>query len=60
MPLVVRLFEPLSVANDRPLTTEWTSPGEQFQRNPGHPGSVLLFRFRQFDKENHGWRDGSG
>ena len=40
--LVVRLLESLSVADDRPLTTKWTTPRQQFQRNPGHPGSVLF------------------
>ena len=42
MPLVVRLFEPLSVADNRPLAAKRAQSREQFQRDLGHPGSVLL------------------
>jgi hypothetical protein len=58
VPLVVRLFEPMSVADDRPLATKWAPPREQFQRDTGHPGSVLFFRLWQCDKENQGWPEG--
>jgi hypothetical protein len=57
VPLVVRLFEPPSVADDRPLATKWAQPREQFQRDIRHPGSVLFFRLWQCDKENQGWRE---
>ena len=42
VPLVVRIFEALSVTNDSPLAANRAQPGEQFQRDLGHPGSVLF------------------
>ena len=40
--LVVRQFEALSVTDDGPLAANRAKPGEQFQRDLGHPGSVLF------------------
>jgi hypothetical protein len=42
VPLVVRIFEALSVTDDGPLAANRAQPGEQFQRDLGHPGSVLF------------------
>ncbi len=56
MPLVVRLFEPQSVTDDRPVAAKRAQPREQLQRDLDPPGSVL--RLGQFDKKNHGWREG--
>ena len=42
VPLVVRIFEALSVTDDGPLAANRAEPGEQFQRDLGHPGSVLF------------------
>src|ERR1700724_1630748 len=39
---VVRIFEALSVTEDGPLAANRAQPGEQFQRDLGHPGSVLF------------------
>jgi hypothetical protein len=41
MPVVVALTESPAVADDRVLTTNWTSPRQQRQRD--HPGSMLSF-----------------
>ena len=57
VPLVVRLFEPQSVTDDRTLVTKWAQPRQQFQRDLGHTGVSLVFRFWQCDKQNHGWRE---
>ena len=56
MPVIVALTELPSVADDRVLTANGTSPREQVQM--GSPGSMLSFVSRQCDKENHGWREG--
>jgi hypothetical protein len=42
VPLVVRIFEALSVTDDGPLAANRAQPGKQFQRDLGHPGSVLF------------------
>ncbi len=42
VPLVVRLFEPQSVTNDRALAAKRAPPREQLQRDLYHPGSVLF------------------
>jgi len=42
VPFVVRQFEALSVTDDGPLAANRAQPGEQFQRDLGHPGSVLF------------------
>jgi len=42
VPFVTRIFEPLSVTDDGPLAANRAQPGEQFQRDLGHPGSVLF------------------
>ena len=42
VPFVVRIFEALSVTDDGPLAANRAQPGEQFQRDLGHPGSVLF------------------
>jgi hypothetical protein len=42
VPLVVRLFEPLSVTDDRPVAAKRAKAREQIQRDLGHPGSVLF------------------
>jgi hypothetical protein len=41
MPVVVALTESPAVADDRVVTTDWTSPRQQRQRD--HPGSMLSF-----------------
>jgi len=59
-PVIVALTPPPSVADDRVVSATRTAPRQQLQRN--HPGSVprvgVVFRLRQCDKENHGWREG--
>jgi len=40
--LVVSLFQPSSVTNDGLPTAKRTGPGEKFDRDLGHPGSVLF------------------
>ena len=55
VPLIVRLFASPPMPDDRLLTAEWTSPGEQMQRDRG---LGLALRLWQCDKENHGWREG--
>ena len=42
VPLVVRMFEALSVTDDGQLAANRAQPGEQCQRDLGHPGSVLF------------------
>jgi hypothetical protein len=42
VPFVVRIFEALSVTDDGPLAANRAEPREQFQRDLGHPGSVLF------------------
>jgi hypothetical protein len=42
VPFVVRIFEALSVTDDGPLAANRAQPGEQLQRDLGHPGSVLF------------------
>jgi hypothetical protein len=39
--VIVGLAKPLSVADDRVFSTDWTPPRQQLQRD--HPGSVLSF-----------------
>jgi hypothetical protein len=41
MPVVVALTESPAVADDRVVTTDWTSPRQEVQRD--HPGSMLSF-----------------
>jgi hypothetical protein len=52
VPMIVRMFEALSVADDGPRAAKWASSREQRQRDLSHPGSV--FRLGQCDKKNHG------
>jgi hypothetical protein len=42
VPFVVCIFEALSVTDDGPLAANRAQPREQFQRDLGHPGSVLF------------------
>jgi hypothetical protein len=42
VPLVVRMFEPLSVTDDGPLAAKRAKPRKQPQGDLGHPGSVLF------------------
>jgi hypothetical protein len=58
VPFVVRLFEPLSVTDDRSLATKWATPREQLQRDLGHPDVGFVFCLWQCDKENHCRREG--
>jgi len=55
VPLVVRLFEPQSVTDDRPLAAKRAQPREQLQRDLDHP--ELVFRLGQFDKKNGSERE---
>jgi len=48
--------EPSSMANDRAVPANRTSPRQQVQRD--HAGVDVVFRLWQCDKENHGWREG--
>ena len=41
VPVVVGRTQPTSVADDRVVLAEWTSPRQKIQRD--HPGSVLSF-----------------
>ena len=41
MPVVVALTESPAVADDRVVTTDWTSPRQKIQWD--HPGSMLSF-----------------
>jgi hypothetical protein len=52
--LVVGLFEPLAVTDDRPLVAKRAEPRQQLQRDLGQPG--LVFGFWQSDQKNHGSR----
>jgi len=58
VPLVVRMFEALSVTNDGPLAAKRTEPREQFQWDLGHPGVGLVFWLWQCDEKKHRWREG--
>jgi hypothetical protein len=42
VPLVMRMFEALSVTDDGPPAAKRAEPREQLQRDLGHPGSVLF------------------
>jgi len=39
--LIVRLLEPPPVTDDRPTAAQRASPGQQGERDLGHPGTVL-------------------
>jgi hypothetical protein len=54
--VIVALASAPSMADDRVVLTNWTTPRQALQRN--HPGSMFVFRFWQCDKKNHGWREG--
>ena len=54
--VIVGLAEPLSMADDRIVAANRTSPREEAQGD--HPGVDVVFRLWQCDKENHGWREG--
>ncbi len=41
VPLVMGMFEPLAVTDDRPLAANRAQPRQQLQRDLGHPGSVF-------------------
>jgi hypothetical protein len=41
VPLVVGMFEALSVTDNGPLAAKGTEPREQFQRDLSYPGSIL-------------------
>jgi hypothetical protein len=43
--VVMGLLTALTVANDGPLAAERTPPWQQFQRERGHPGSILSSAF---------------
>jgi hypothetical protein len=42
VPFVVRMFDALSVTDDGPLAANRAPPGEQFQRDLGHPRLILF------------------
>src|SRR5262245_3057037 len=54
--VIVRLAEPPTVADDRPVMAERAQPWQYAERN--HPGSGFVLCLWQCDKENHGWREG--
>jgi hypothetical protein len=54
--VIVALPSAPSMANDRVVVTNWTTPRQALQRNP--PRLDVVFRFWQCDKKNHGWREG--
>ena len=56
VPVVVGGAGPQSMADDRVVSAKGTAPRQEFQR--GHPRVDVVFRRRQCDKENHGWREG--
>ena len=41
VPVIVALAQPLSMADDRVVAANWTSPRQEVQRD--HPGSMLSF-----------------
>jgi hypothetical protein len=41
VPIIVSLAEPLSMADNRVVQTNWTLPWQEVQRD--HPGSMLSF-----------------
>jgi hypothetical protein len=54
--VIVALTKPPSVAYNRFVAANWTSPRQQVQRD--RPRVDLVFLLWQCDKENHGWREG--
>ena len=56
VPVIVGLTEPPSVADDRVVPANRTSPRQEVQA--GSPRVDVVFRLWQCDKENHGWREG--
>jgi hypothetical protein len=56
--LVVRLFPPLAVADDRAVPTERTPAWQQVQRERSHPGSRLSSASGSAIKRINGWREG--
>jgi hypothetical protein len=58
VPLIVRLLEPPSVTDDRPIATQRASPGQQRKRDLSHPGAVLSSASGSAIKRINGWREG--
>ena len=56
VPVIVGLAEPPSMADDRVVPANRTSPRQEVQA--GSPRVDVVFRLWQCDKENHGWREG--
>ena len=54
--VIMGLAEPLSMADDRVVSANRTSPREEFHGD--HHRVDVAFRLWQCDKENHGWREG--
>jgi len=54
--VIVALTESPSVADDRVVAANGTSPRQEAQRD--HPGLDVVFCLWQCDKDNHGWREG--
>jgi hypothetical protein len=46
------------VADDRPIAAQRASPGQQRQRDLGHPGAVLSSDSGSAIKRINGWREG--
>ena len=55
-PIIVALTESSSVADDRVVAADRTSPWQKGQRD--HPGVDVAIRLWQCDKKNQGWREG--
>jgi len=56
IPVIVALTEALSMADDRVLSANWTSPRKEVQWD--HPPIDVVFQLWQCDKENHDWLEG--
>jgi hypothetical protein len=57
--VIVALAESPPVTDDRVVAANRASPRQEAQGNhPGSPRVAVVFRVRQCDKENHGWREG--
>jgi hypothetical protein len=56
LPVIMGWTEPSSMADDRVVSANRTSPRQGIQRD--YLGVDVVFRLWQCDKENHGWCEG--
>jgi hypothetical protein len=54
--VVVTLTQTQSMADNSVVNTDGASPRQEIQRD--HPRVDVVFRLRQCDKDNQGWREG--